>query len=566
MKAKVPFAFSIPPFPIFVLLFCSVAGMAIGLFFGNEMVVWAFGLLNALLAMSFLFWPARSDAVPEPTAYENLSVKFHDLPIAAMEISPNGSVILPNDAAKELLSIPNREDVKLHDLVDGLGRPVSVWITEVREGTAKSQTEFAVAKAGENETYLQMQLIKNDGNLFAIMTDATELKSLEAQFVQNQKMQAIGQLAGGIAHDFNNLLTAISGYCDLLLLRHEKGDEDHADLVQISNNANRAAYLVSHLLAFSRKQTLKPTALAINDALADMTHLLNRLVGEKMLVHFDQAKDLPKVYADSRQLEQVIMNLVVNARDAMPEGGKIKLRSSQAILDDVQEIDGVSVRSGHYVKIEVIDKGVGMNSKVLDRIFEPFYTTKEIGKGTGLGLSMVYGIMKQMGGYIFAESDVGKGTKFTLFLRAVDGFEELSLSSDQPKVRKIGNLSGLKVLLVEDEDPVLAVSMRALKAQGVNLRTATSGKEALDIVRSDTSKFDVVVTDVVMPDMDGPTWVEEAQQGGMTAHVIFVSGYAKDTLIDKWGKFDDAIFLPKPYSLKSLIETVDIAGDQKKAA
>ncbi|MEM7242202.1 MAG: ATP-binding protein [Pseudomonadota bacterium] len=497
---------------------------------------------------------------------KNRSGSSHDLPIAILTIENGGFISNPNSAACSLLCIKEDERVELSELVEGLGRPVSGWIAEMQAGASTKHVEFASAKRSSDETYLQIQLIKDGDQILAILLDATEIKTLEAQFVQNQKMQAIGQLAGGIAHDFNNLLTAISGYCDLLLLRHEKGDADHSDLVQISNNANRAAFLVSHLLAFSRKQTLKSTAVQINDTLSDMTHLLNRLVGELITFNLDQAKDLPRVYADTRQLEQVIMNLVVNARDAMPNGGKISLKSELSKSKKSQTIDGVVLQPGIYVVIKVIDEGTGMPASVKERIFEPFFTTKEVGKGTGLGLSMAYGIMKQMGGYIFVDSKMGVGTTFTLYLRANEQIEDREIVLPQPIQRKLGNLSGLRVLLVEDEDPVLAVSTRALKSQGVIIETAQNGRDALALLEKDKKNFDVVVTDVVMPGMDGPTWVERAMQDGLNAKIIFVSGYAKETLSDKWNKIENAMFLPKPYSLKDLIDTVAAASDREKEA
>ena len=489
-----------------------------------------------------------------------------NIPIAIMELDEEGRIRAPNRAALKLLSIKNNEKPKLAELVSGLGQPVETWVNDVLEDRIRQQSEFAVATRSEDELYLQVQLVRNQERILAVITDATELKTLEAQFVQSQKMQAIGQLAGGIAHDFNNLLTAISGYCDLLLLRHEKGDPDHSDLVQISNNANRAAFLVSHLLAYSRKQLLKPATVQINDTLADMTHLLNRLVGETITVHLDRAKNLPLVFADMRQLEQVIMNLVVNARDAMPDGGNIRISSSHVQYDAPEYRETVPIRAGEYVVIEVADEGVGIPQNVRERVFEPFFTTKDVGKGTGLGLSMAYGIMKQMGGYIFADPGPEHGTVFTLFLKIDE-----SGSPDVPQIPKksdqrLGNLSGLRVLLVEDEDPVLAVSKRALQSQGVILETAQTGREALERVENAPATFDVVVTDVVMPDMDGPTWVAEAQKGGFDAKIIFVSGYARETLNDKWGQMDDAMFLPKPYSLKDLIETVELAGHVREAA
>ena len=247
-----------------------------------------------------------------------------------------------------------------------------------------------------------MSLIKiendQEASLIAILSDATELKTLESQFVQSQKMQAIGKLAGGVAHDFNNLLTAISGHCDLLLLRHDTASQDYADLVQINQNANRAAALVSQLLAFSRKQTLRPEPIDMRNTLADLMHLLNRLVGEKVELVLEHDTDLKPVRADKRQLEQVFMNLVVNARDAMPEGGRIHIKTEGYSLEQALDRDRATIPAGDYISVTVTDEGCGIATDKLTKIFEPFYSTKRTGEGTGLGLSTVYGIVKQTGG------------------------------------------------------------------------------------------------------------------------------------------------------------------------
>jgi two-component system cell cycle sensor histidine kinase/response regulator CckA len=270
---------------------------------------------------------------------------------------------------------------------------------------------------------VSLNKIENDpeASLIAILSDATELKTLEAQFVQSQKMQAIGQLAGGVAHDLNNLLTAISGHCDLLLLRHDTASQDYADLVQINQNANRAAALVSQLLAFSRKQTLRPEPIDMRNTLADLMHLLNRLVGEKVELVLEHDTDLKPVRADKRQLEQVFMNLVVNARDAMPEGGRIHIKTEGYSLEQALDRDRATIPAGDYISVTVTDEGCGIATDKLTKIIEPFYSTKRTGEGTGLGLSTVYGIVKQTGGYIFVQSDEGQGTEFNLILPIFDG-------------------------------------------------------------------------------------------------------------------------------------------------
>jgi two-component system cell cycle sensor histidine kinase/response regulator CckA len=487
-------------------------------------------------------------------------INFETMPVAIMRLGKDGSVLRSNKAARELLKIEEGEELYFSELVEGVGRSVSQWISNANQRQGWHKSEFGMARRQDGDVYLRIQLgvIDTSGtnHTTVVVSDATELKSLEAQFVQSQKMQAIGQLAGGIAHDFNNLLTAISGYCDLLMLRHEKGDADYGDLVQISSNANRAAALVGQLLAYSRKQTLKPSALQVNETLSELTHLLNRLVGETITLDLQREKDLPLAFVDGRQLEQVLMNLVVNARDAMPDGGKISLRSKTMVYQSDVRKSGAVILAGKYVSIEVEDEGGGIPKNLQGKIFEPFFSTKEVGKGTGLGLSMAYGIIKQTGGYIFADSEFGAGTLFTVLLPVAENMQLDAKPDIAPESRRITGLKGARVLLVEDEDPVRAVSQRALQSQGVNLQVASGGEEALEILANAEADFDVIVTDVVMPDVDGPTWVRRAQEHGTDARIIFVSGYAEESFSDDLATFNGAVFLPKPYSLQQLISMV----------
>ncbi len=392
--------------------------------------------------------------------------------------------------------------------------------------------------------------------LVAVLNDATELKTLEAQFVQSQKMQAIGQLAGGIAHDFNNLLTAISGHCDLLLLRHDQGDPEYGDLVQINQNANRAAALVGQLLAFSRKQTLRPEVLDLRDALSDLTHLLNRLVGEKVSLVLRHDPLLPPIRGDKRQLEQVMMNLVVNARDAMPKGGTILIETERVFIKDALMRDRAVVAPGSYVSVKVTDQGIGIPNDKLQKVFEPFYTTKRTGEGTGLGLSTVYGIVKQTGGFIFVDSVVDSGSCFTLLFPSHDApLDDIPRETVvEPKV-KARQGEGV-VLLVEDEAPVRAFASRALRLRGYTVIEAASAEDALETLQDDSLAVDIFVTDVVMPGMDGPTWVRRALETRPEVKVVFVSGYAEEVFGDDKNQIPNSVFLPKPFSLNELTETV----------
>jgi two-component system, cell cycle sensor histidine kinase and response regulator CckA len=415
----------------------------------------------------------------------------------------------------------------------------------------------AVADAGEGAEEAAI--------VYAVET--TEQKALEAQMAQSQKMQAVGQLAGGIAHDFNNVLTAIIMASDLLLTNHRPSDPSFPDIMNIKQNANRAASLVRQLLAFSRRQTLRPEVLNLTDVLADIRMLLSRLVGNDITLSIEHGRDLWPVKADIGQFEQVVVNLAVNARDAMPEGGTLSVRTKNVTDEDCAQYGYRELQPADYVVVEVEDTGTGIPSEVQKKIFEPFFTTKEVGKGTGLGLSMVYGLVKQTGGFIFCDSEVGKGTVFRIFLprhvpaaAEVEQAEAAALAAAElaQKPREATrDLSGSAcVLLVEDEDAVRMGSVRALTSRGYEVHEASSGTEALEIFRELDGKVDIVVSDVVMPEMDGPTLLTELRKVQPDIKFIFVSGYAEDAFARNLP--EDAIFgfLPKPFSLKQLATTV----------
>lgn len=482
---------------------------------------------------------------------------FEDLPVALLRLASDGMVLAANRLARDLLRVPAGE-VALHDLVEGLGRPLGDWISDVMAGRVLPRLEFLRARRPEEEIFLQVSLrrvmVEGQPGLVAVLIDATEHKTLEAQFIQSQKMQAIGQLAGGVAHDFNNLLTAISGHCDLLLLRHDRNDPDYADLVQIHQNTNRAAYLVGQLLAFSRKQTLQPEMIDLREALADLTHLLNRLVGEKIVLTLKHEDRMQPIRADRRQFEQVMMNLVVNARDAMPMGGEIRVSTEMRVLTEPLLRDRATVPAGPYMLVHVRDEGVGITPDKLPKIFEPFFTTKRVGEGTGLGLSMVYGIVKQTGGFIFVDSVVGKGTTFTLYFPAHD---DVAVPAPAPDLAPVALPQGKGVvLLVEDEPPVRIFAARALRMRGYTVLEAESAEEALQMLDDPALHVDVFVTDVIMPGMDGPSWVREALQKRPDVKVIFVSGYAEDSFAEARRRTPNAVFLPKPFSLSQLTSIV----------
>ena len=484
---------------------------------------------------------------------------FEDLPVGLLRIAPDGTVSGANHLARTLVGLEPGEGVPLSALVEGLGRPVADWLADAMAGRV-IKPEVLRATRPTNEVFLRITLRRatDDGSpgLMVILNDATELKNMEAQFVQSQKMQAIGQLAGGVAHDFNNLLTAISGHCDLMLLRHDKGNPDYGDLVQIHQNANRAASLVGQLLAFSRKQTLQPEVIDVRDVLADLAHLLNRLVGEKVSLSLAHDPELPTILADKRQFEQVMMNLVVNARDAMPNGGLIRIETECRTLTEPFERDRAVVPKGDYVIVRAIDQGGGIEPENLSKVFEPFYTTKRTGEGTGLGLSTAYGIVKQTGGFIFVDSVVGSGTSFALWFPSHGLAKPATATPMVPVAKPVLRKGEGVVLLVEDEAPVRAFASRALRMRGYTVLEAESAEEALKTLADPALTVDLFVTDVIMPGMDGPSWVREALKMRPNVKVVFVSGYAEDSFSDAQSRIPNSVFLPKPFSLSELTATV----------
>jgi two-component system cell cycle sensor histidine kinase/response regulator CckA len=401
-----------------------------------------------------------------------------------------------------------------------------------------------------------------DASFLVFALDTTENKSLEVQVAQGQKMQAIGQLAGGVAHDFNNVLTAIIGFSDLLLAKHRPTDPAFADIMNIKQNANRAANLVRQLLAFSRRQTLRPELLSLTDVISDLGNLLGRLLGEKVELKVVHGRDIGMVKVDVNQFEQVIINLAVNARDAMPNGGTLTVRTSNASFS-AQQSGELAMPPGDYVLCEVEDTGTGIPKDIVDKIWEPFFSTKDVGKGTGLGLSTVYGIIKQTGGFIFCDSVVGQGTVFRIYLprHHQDKAALEEAREERPEIKRADHTGKGTILLVEDEDAVRAFASRALASRGYTVLEAASGEVALEIVAEKGDEISLVISDVVMPEMDGPTLLKELRKRGVATKVIFISGYAEDAFEKNLEGELDFAFLPKPFSLKQLAEAVkDVMG------
>jgi two-component system cell cycle sensor histidine kinase/response regulator CckA len=409
------------------------------------------------------------------------------------------------------------------------------------------------------------------GALVLHVIDATERIELEAQFVQSQKMQAIGQLAGGIAHDFNNLLTAMIGFCDLLLQRHKAGDPSFADIMQIHQNALRAANLVRQLLAFSRQQTLQPRVLDLTDVLTEVSHLLRRLIGEAIELAIVHERNLALVKADQGQIEQVLINLVVNARDAMAgmTGGKVTITTANVIVTSpVTMIGTETMPPGRYVKVCVADNGTGIARENLTRIFDPFFSTKAIGQGTGLGLSTVYGIVRQTGGFITVDSRPGEGAAFTIFLPALKDEETAVIAAGEAAKEPAPDLTGVgTILLVEDEDPVRMFAARALKNKGYRVLEAAGGALALELLEKHGQPIDLVITDVIMPQMDGPTLAAKVRERQPEVKLLFMSGYTEDQFRQHLHMEGNVHFLSKPFTLKQLAGKVkDVLQGVESAA
>ncbi len=498
---------------------------------------------------------------------------FNSTPVAIASIDASGALLRPNAAFARLAS----DVLKAH----GAGGRPSIFkfvaerdhgpLRAALEAAARGQAEIApidvslegagAARSARLFVSASDPAIDEGASATVFALDTTEQRTLQENLAQSQKMQAIGQLAGGVAHDFNNVLTAIIGYSDLLLANHRPTDPSFQDIMQIKQNANRAAGLVRQLLAFSRRQTLRPQTLQLNDVLSDLQMLLRRLVGEPIALDVVHGRDLWLVKADLNQFEQVIVNLVVNARDAMPDGGKILLRTRNVPASECAGLKDQGVAPADYVQIEVEDTGHGIPEDVRAKIFEPFFTTKEVGKGTGLGLSMVYGIVKQTGGYVFCDSEPGKGATFRILLpRLIEAEAEAEEPAKKEAAKPPADLTGRgAILLVEDEEAVRAFAARALASRGYTVLEAESGVEALEVVEAAGQPIDLIVSDVIMPEMDGPTMLTELRRRGLTAKVVFVSGYADDAFARNLPEKQEFTFLPKPFTLKQLIETVKSA-------
>ena len=471
----------------------------------------------------------------------------------AQTLNDNGSV------NKSILAALNERDRA--QLLSAIGQaaqgqgdiaPVELQLVGAKERWA----QFFVTAVQEEERETEAAIV--------YMLETTERRALENQVNQAQKMDTIGQLAGGIAHDFNNVLSAIMMANDFLLNAHKPNDPSFQDIMQIKQNATRAATLVRQLLAFSRRQTLRPTVLNLGDALSDIDLLLKRLIGEKVKLEVVHGRDLWPVKVDISQFEQVIVNLTVNARDAMPDGGSLTVRTSNISTEQAEKLAYKGMPSADYVEIAVTDTGTGIPAEIVEKIFEPFFSTKDVGKGTGLGLSTVYGIVKQTGGFVYVESKEGQGTTFRIFLprhhqdkeAAPDPAIAAAIAAKEAAKPKADLTGQGTILLVEDEEGLRGLNARGLRSRGYTVVEASNGVEALEMFEEQNREIDLVVSDVVMPEMDGPTLLKEMRALNPELKIIFVSGYAEEAFEKSLPENQQFAFLPKPFALSALIEKV----------
>jgi len=503
---------------------------------------------------------------PSPRSFCDDPV-FESAPVALAVLDRRGRVRRANAEARRALGPLAETGTDLAARLTGLGRPmrerIALALSAYGAQGANAGWELTSARIDGRDRYFRIELAPYaapsdvDAALIAAVTDATRLKTQEEQFVQSQKIQAIGQLAGGVAHDFNNLLTVINGQTEMLLQAREVVDPDYAALADIHRTGLRASELVRKLLAFSRRQMLRPQAINLGDAVQDLSRMLDRLVGERVRLRLEGDEALWPVNADPGQMEQVIVNLVVNARDAMPDGGEVLIRTGNRRIDAPILRDGATVAPGNYVEVEVSDEGVGIGEDARRHLFEPFFTTKPVGEGTGLGLSTVYGVVKQTGGFIFCDSEPGAGATFRILLPRFAGPLEAQAAEAKPQEDLTGEAA---VLIVEDEEAVRMLAARALRQRGFRVTEAETPQEALARLQDPAQAVDVIVSDIVMPDIDGPTLVDAARARRPEMGVVFMSGYAEEMFRGEGRIGQDDVFIAKPFALRDFVSAVKRAA------
>ncbi|MET3759779.1 response regulator [Sphingomonas sp. UYEF23] len=491
------------------------------------------------------------------------------MPFGVALIGGDGRFLQMNDAFARAAAVdPASPPIYPGDLLVREDKGVVADAIRRFAGGATHSTDLAVRLKDHPDEPVALSIAGarglGDSAVLLSLKDNSEETRLKREVAQATKMQAVGQLAGGVAHDFNNILTAIIGHCDLMLMRHSPGDSDYDDIQQIRANSNRAASLTRQLLAFSRQQTLRPQVLQLPDVISEVSTLLKRLLGETVTLTVKHGRNLSPVRADPGQLEQVVVNLAVNARDAMiakdPRGvGTLTIQTYAVTAAQVRKLGSDILPAADYVVLEVADTGGGIPPDILPKIFEPFFTTKEVGKGTGLGLSTVYGIVKQSGGWIFADTvksgpKGASGAVFTIYLpvHTAGALVDATPAKALPREKPADLWGSGTILLVEDEDMVRAVAERALARQGYTVLTAEHGEAALELLAR-CDRPDLLISDVMMPLMDGPTLVRQVRARYPDLPILFMSGYAEET-IRKSIDLDNVAFLAKPFSVQELAE------------
>ncbi len=495
---------------------------------------------------------ASAPVVPMPASVS----LFHDAPVGIAVASPSGKVIEANEAFAAFFG-RHTERLALADLVEAADRSnVAEAIARAADGAPAGVVELRLAGESDRMAELYARALggQEEKRVILYLVDVSDQRALETKFAQSQKMQAVGQLAGGVAHDFNNLLTVIIGNSEFLLMRHPAGDPSFKEINEIQQNALRAATLVGQLLAFSRKQTLQPRVLALRDVIGELALMLRRLLREGVELKLEHGADLWPVHVDETQISNVLINLVVNARDAMPKGGEVTIATENETVAMATALGSGVMPAGDYVRIDVRDTGVGIPKEHMGKIFDPFFTTKPVGQGTGLGLATVYGIVKQTGGFITVGSEPGRGTAFRIYLPRHTAAVTAPAEPERAVPRDITGED--TILLVEDEEAVRSFAARALKLRGYNVLEAAGGEEALEIVKQQPGAIHLLITDVVMPNMDGPTLVRAVKRLRPEMAVIFMSGYAEEAFRRHDEKAEDLHFLPKPFGLKQLAAKV----------
>lgn len=497
------------------------------------------------------------------------NIYFKNNTIPTFFTSLNGSIIFQNNEMKNLtnsnISDPtNDHNIFLADLINENSQDIfqDTWNNLVTKKKSIIKIKVSLNNIANSLMIMHLQIIKDEFILVS-MIDITEQRNLELQFIHSQKMQAIGQLAGGIAHDFNNLLTAMIGFCDILLTKHFPGDESFTYITHIKHNVNRAANLVKQLLALSRQQVLQTKIFNPYNVIHELSFLIRRLIGEGITLNLAGNANVHNIKFDQGQLEQIIINLAINARDAMNHQGNLTIAiknvqitsENHPTLSMFSPIYDEQMHEGDYIEIDIIDDGSGIDEKNLNKIFEPFFSTKG-NTGNGLGLSTVYGIIKQANDFIFVQTKENHGTKFSIFINICKQSTKDNKALDEKNKKLYDETGNSSILIIEDDDSVRMLMTNVLQNRGYKIQSVNCGADALKIFENYNSDIDIIISDIIMPDTDGPKIVQKIHEKYSKIKVIFISGYSKQYLTEKNIENDDIYFLQKPFTMQDIIKLI----------